>query len=46
MISKGCPKKEREKLSEFMTNLLEQSFKGNDNLEIGIATGIFDTLQK
>ena len=29
-----------------MTKLLGQSFKGNPNLEIGIATGIFDTLQK
>jgi hypothetical protein len=29
-----------------MTRLLEQSFKGNANLFIGIATGIFDTLQK
>ena len=46
MISKGCSKEERGKVSEFMAKLLGQSFKGNPNLFIGIATGIFDTLQK
>ena len=46
MTSKGCPKEEREKVSEFITKLLEQSLKGNENLEIGVVTGIFDTLQK
>jgi hypothetical protein len=46
MIQRDSPKEEREKVSKFMTKLLEHTLKGNGNLFIGVVTGIFDTLIK